>query len=651
MSVHLHTTITRKANDVLEELAKTYGTKSRVLEKALETLLRVDKVGSCDDCAIKAKINEQNKLREALDLASISRRNLDSLLEIAIGNKTIENFIREQKAEAKNTIEILKSSISWKPPSNFKEFLLVLEEIRNLTNMYEIPSYSEIDNIAILRPKVFKRLPIIVAFQVATILEGTGVYFDIRVMGEDIAIKMVRPEVYPLRRKEFGEFLEQQIEKELANVTPGFFKNTLMLVGPAFMNWAEKYLEEPISDLGNLLEDARIVLGIEEFPREPKDFVKALLSAFVKMNWFKQAKVLIERDENVLDLVFQAASASITRMSVAALSVMLATRGWKTINYSTEHATVNMKIKYVGAEDQSLLDQLAELSLFQVIGKQFLDVIPVPRDLFNSFALKVYESDKRKFEEIYRATGTRISNAIRMLARNDLEKIRRLAKNFILKNINATQPDAEVRFVDDEHFTIIFKRIDPLVMNSQKVLIESMFRELGYEITTTTFQNLLSFKLKLLEKPVLEPLPRKKLMQTLIEGMSCNSVEEAFAIEKEQLDELFPEDYPWTIREVGERISDMYRELGIEVEIEYFEGGFTLKYKSCPYYKLVKTGQKTWLCSLRKKTIEYIISRVSHGKKGNIKIIKSLLQNEHPCEYAIFLTGFLEKEEKAESRE
>jgi hypothetical protein len=39
-------------------------------------------------------------------------------------------------------------------------------------------------------------------------------------------------------------------------------------------------------------------------------------------------------------------------------------------------------------------------------------------------------------------------------------------------------------------------------------------------------------------------------------------------------------------------------------------------------------------------------SRVSHGKKGKIKIIKSLLQNEHPCEYAMFLTGFLEKEEK-----
>jgi hypothetical protein len=171
-----------------------------------------------------------------------------------------------------------------------------------------------------------------------------------------------------------------------------------------------------------------------------------------------------------------------------------------------------------------------------------------------------------------------------------------------------------------------------------------MFKELGYDISTTVFQNLLSFKLKLLEKPVLEPLPRKRIMQTLIDEMSsCNSVEEAFALETEQLDELFPEDYPWTIREVGDRLIDMYSELGIEVEIEYFEGGFTLKYKSCPYYKLVKNQQKTWLCNLRKKTLEYVISRVSHGKKGKIKIIKSLLQNEHPCEYAVFLTGFLEK--------
>jgi len=135
---------------------------------------------------------------------------------------------------------------------------MVLEEIRNLTNMYDIPSYSEIDNIAILRPKVFKRLPVIVAFQVATILEGIGVYFDMHVMGEDIAVKMVRLEIYPYKGKNSGVF-EQQIEKELANVTLGLFKNTLMLVGPAFMNWAEKRLEEPMTDFGNLLETSELL--------------------------------------------------------------------------------------------------------------------------------------------------------------------------------------------------------------------------------------------------------------------------------------------------------------------------------------------------------------------------------------------------------
>jgi hypothetical protein len=647
MSVHFHTTITRKTDEILEELAKTYGTKSRVLEQAVETLLRVEKVGSCDDCTIKAKMSEQINLREALDLTSIGKKTLDSLLEVAVGDKTIENFMQEQKAEAKNIIEVLRDSVSWKTPSNFKEFTLILEEIRNLTRTFDIASSSEIDTVVILRPRAFARLPEIVAFQIATILEGIGVPFDLRIMGEDIAIKMIRSEVYPLRRREFSEFLDQQIGKRLANVTPGLFRNSLVLVGPAFMNWAEKHLDEPVTDLGSFLEDIRIALGVDQLPREPNDFVKSLLSACVKMNWFKQAKILAEQKGNTLELVFQVTTPPIARLSVAAFSVMLATRGWKLVNYSIEHATVNMTVQYVGAEDQSLLDQLAELSLFQTIGKQFLDVIPVPRELFNSFATKVYENDRQKFDETYRATGVRISNAIRMLARNDSEKIRRLSQNFILKNINANQPDAEVRFADDEHFSIIFKRIDPLVMNSQRTLIESMFKELGYDISTTVFQNLLSFKMKLLEKPVLEPLPRKRIMQTLVDEMtSCNSVEEAFAIEKEQLDELFPEDYPWTIREVGDRVIDMYRELGIEVEIEYFEGGFTLKYKSCPYYKLVKTQQKTWLCNLRKKTLEHVTSRVSHGKKGKIKIIKSLLQNEHPCEYAVFLTGFLEKEEK-----
>lgn len=101
MSTHIHTTITKKTDNTLEELAKTYGTKSRVIEKAVETLLRVDKVGSCEDCAVKTKMNEHVRLRESLDLASVERKTLNMLLEVAIGNKSIESFVNEQKKRSK----------------------------------------------------------------------------------------------------------------------------------------------------------------------------------------------------------------------------------------------------------------------------------------------------------------------------------------------------------------------------------------------------------------------------------------------------------------------------------------------------------------------------------------------------------------------
>jgi hypothetical protein len=624
-------------------MAKNYGTKNRVIEQALETLLRVERVGSCEDCVVKAKVSEQINLREALDLTSVSRKTIDSLLEVAIGDKTIQDFVAERKVEARNVIDVLKGSVAWKKPSNFVELVMILEEIRNLTRLYEIASRNELENTVLLRPNAFKRLPEIVAFEVATILEGLQVPFDMRLMGEDVVIKMMRMEMYPLRKKEFGESLNEYIEKRLSMSTPSLFRNTLMLVGPAFMNWAEKHLEEPVTDLGSFLEDIRVSLGVNELPREPKEFVQSLLSAFIRMNWFKQAKILREVDEKTLDISFQSTTPSVAKLSIVMLSVVLATRGWKLVKFSSEQTNAGLTIQYVGTEDQSLVDQVVEVSLYQTIGKQFLDVIPVPREVFNSFASRVYDTNKEKFAEIYRNMGIRVSNAIRMLARNDPEKTRKLAQTYIQKNVSSNQPDAEIRLVDDEHFTVIFKKIDPLVMNGQRLLIESMFKELGYEIQTTVFQNLLSFKLRILDRPVLEPLPRKKLMQALISEMSASSCEEAFAVVKDPIDEMFPEDYPWTIREVGDRIIEMYNELDVEVGIEYFEGGFTLKYKTCPYYKLVKSGQKTWLCSLRKRVIDYVIERVSHGKKGKIKIIKSLLKNEHPCEYAIFLTGFLEE--------
>jgi hypothetical protein len=642
MSVHLHTTITRKTDQTLEELAKTYGTKSHVIEKSIETLLRVEKVGSCDDCAVKTKAKEQINLREALDLMSIDKHTINSLLDVAIGNKTIREFIAEQKAEAKNAVEILKGSVAWRKPSNFKEFMMILEEIKSLTRLIEIASYNEMDNTIILRTRAFKQLPEIAAFQLTTILEGLQIPFDMRMMGEDIVIKMTREDIYMMKKRDLRESLSEQVEKRLLNSTPGLFRNTLMLVGPAFMNWAEKHLEEPLSDFGSFLEDVRAATDSGELPKEPKEFVKSLLSAFINMNWFKQAKILQETDKT-LEVSFQSTTASVTKLSVVMLSVLLATRGWKLVKFSAEQTTANVLIQYVGSGDSSLMDQIVEVSLYQTIGKQFLDTIPVPRELLNSFASRVYDSNKEKYNEIYHSMGVRVANAIRMMARDDTEKMKKLAQTYISKNAEFVQPEAEIRIVDGEHFTIIFKKIDPLALNSQRSLIESIFKELGYDVSTTVFQNLLSFRLKQLEKPMLESIPRKKMMKALIDEMSANTADEAFEMTKELIDETFPEDYPWTIREVGDRIIDMYRELDVEVEVEYFEGGFTLKYKTCPYYALVKSGQKTWLCGLRKKTLDYIISRVSHGKKAKIKIIKSLLKNEHPCEYAIFLAGFLEE--------
>jgi predicted CopG family antitoxin len=642
MSVHLHTTIPRKTDEILEELARTYGTKSRVIEKALETMLRVEKVGSCEDCVIKARVEEQNKLRETLDLISIRRDVLERLLKVTIGDQTFDDFLKEQKKEAKNIIELLKSSTSWKAPTNFRDFLTTIEEIKNLTRLFDITSHSELDNTLILRPKVFTRIPELVAHQLSVILEGIEAPFDLRIMGNDIVIKMIRGDVYFAKKKDYEHLLFEQTQRKLSAIKPSLFKDNLVLVGPAFMKWAEKHLDEPVADLGMVIEDIRAVLKPQELAENPKEFVKALLSAGVKMNWLSNFKTS-EENEDILKISFQATNPSMARFAVVTFSLALSTRGWKLVDYLTEYDNGSMMIKFVGEAEKDLLDKLAETNLYRVVSDQFLDVIPVPREIFDSFAAKVFEGDRKKFEDIYNNMGARIANAIRMLAKGDSEKIQLLSRDFIVKNLSQVQPDAEVRFVDKEHFTMVFKKINPLVISSQRFLIESMLRALGYEVSTTAFQNLLNFKTKMIEKPVLEPVPRSAVMQTLVDAMSASSAKEAFQQVKPTLDELFPLDYPWTIREVGERLIDMYRELGIEVEIEYFEGGFTLKYRTCPYYKLVRKGEKAWLCNFRKKAIEYIMSRVTRGGKGRIKMIKSLLKNEHPCEYAIFLTKFLEE--------
>jgi hypothetical protein len=643
LSVHIHTTIPKKSGEILTKLAGTYGTKSRVLEKALETLLRVDKVGSCDDCTLKAQIEEQIRIREALELASVRKELLDELLRIALSDQTLDEFIQWQRNEAQNTIELIRNSIHWKVPTNFREFLSVIEQIGEITRLFDIASYRETDNTIILRPNVFLRMPELAAFQQALILEGIGIHFDLRIMRKEIILKMLRKDLATVRRNDPVQEIIMLMEEKIGTLKPQLFKDQLALVGPAFLSWAAKNLEGSIADLGTVIEDIRLFLKPAELSEDPQEFLEGLLRAGQNMNWITQLSINRE-SENRHHIAFQATSPSMANIATVSFALILATRGWKLIKYTTEYDQGRITIEFVGEGSQDVLDQLVEMNLFRVLNEQFLDSIPIPRELFESFAIKVYDSDNRRFEEVYQNIGFRVANAIQMLAKTDEGKIQRIARRFIERNLHQAQPNAELRFIDETNFSVVFNQLEPLTLASQRLLIQALYEALGYEVSITTFQNLLNVKLKMVGKPILSPLHRSEVVQIVSDAIAADSAKDALAQAKPTLDELFPLDYPWSLKEVGNRLLEMYRELGIQVEIEYFEGGFTLKYRTCPYYKLVKNEQKTWLCSFRKKAIEYILSRVTKTGKGRIRIIKSLIQNgTHPCEYAIFLEEFLAK--------
>lgn len=643
VSVHIHTTIPKKSGKILSQLAETYGTKSRVLVMALETLLRVEKVGSCDDCTVKAQSEEQIKFRDALDLASVRRDFLDEFLKIVLTDQTLDEFIQWQKNEVQNSIELIQSSIQWKVPTQFRDFLSVIDQISELTRLFDVASHREMDNTIILRPVVFLRMPELVAFQLAIILEGIGIHFDLRIMRKEIIVKILRRDLAAVRRKDPLPLIIERMREKMDALKPELFKDQLALVGPAFLKWVAKSLEGSIADLGTVIEDIRLFIKPAELSDVPHEFMQGLLNAARNMNWISQVKTQQESDSQH-HITFQATSPSMANIATVSFALILATRGWKLIRFSTEYDQGHLLIEFVGKDTQDVLDQLIELNLYRVVNEKFLDSIPVPRELYEKFAIKVYDSDRRRFEEIYRNMGFRVANAIRMLAKNDEEQIPRLFERFIEKNIQQVQPNAELRFINKENFSIVFKQMDPVTIASQRLIIEALLEALGYEVSFTAFQNLLNVVMKKIAKPFLSPLHRSEVVQMVSDAIAANSAKSALAQVKPTLNELFPVDYPWTIHEIGNRLLEMYRELGIQIEIEYFEGGFTLKYRTCPYHKLVANDQKTWLCTFRKKAIEYILSRVTKTGKGRIKIIKSLIKNgTHPCEYAIFLEEFLAK--------
>jgi len=632
---HLHTTISPKSNEQFEELVKVYGTKSRVIEKAIETLLRVEKVGSCDDCPTKVRLREETDLKGSLDLVGIRRRTLEGLVKVALGEKTVSEIFEEQTKDAENIVEILRRSTGWRAPSNFKDFVVSLEQLMDLTRLFVVVSTKEVDNSVVIRPEAFMDLPELALQQMVAILRGLGVSFDLKFLGDDIVLRMTRPELGRLGKIDFDSTLRERLEKRLTEIAPAS-KNGMMMVGPAFMNWAEKRLEESPMALEAFLDDMRIVLK-HELPSDPVEFLKAVLLACSKMNWL--TRTTVDKSEGEFSISFSALTASTARVAAVSLSLILATKGWRLLRYGLEHKTVRMAFALRKAGEDTVLDEIAELGLDRAATEQLVDLVAVPREALNSLSSKLFESDRERFDAIFSTLGSGTANTLLALVNGDATKSLKIARSFIRWNLRAAQPEAEVRFVDDENFRIIFKKIDPVVMNGQRIFVESVFRHLGFEVSTSTFHNLLSFKLRRLERPVLEPVSKRASVQTLVGIMSAISEEEAFFLAKKHFDELFPKDYPWTVKEIGSRLVTSYRESGVEADLEYFEGGFTIRFVSCPYYKLVETGQKKWLCNVRKRALEYVVSRVTvrTGRPGRVKVIRSLLNGQHPCEYAIFI--------------
>ena len=56
--------------------------------------------------------------------------------------------------------------------------------------------------------------------------------FDLRIMGNDIIVKMVRSDMHFVKKRDYEQRLFEQMQRKLSLIKPGLFKGDLVLVGP-----------------------------------------------------------------------------------------------------------------------------------------------------------------------------------------------------------------------------------------------------------------------------------------------------------------------------------------------------------------------------------------------------------------------------------
>ncbi len=516
---HVHIVTDDLHKDLLQKLGEKHGSMTKAFESAVEHLDKLENIGTCSDCEIKIEAEESQKFSELSNLVSFSADNIREILRYFRGESTITEMLVATREKAFQFGKFFLNYLRIHPQNTYQNLLLLIEEWKKRTRLISSISVNKFESQLICRVNVFERNPIFVLMGLIGYLQSLELTFDVDLQQEDIFLTWMVPEKYAIEKTAIEQKINAFIEVANKELKPFILKRGYLPVMPHTMDWmADKLLQfetYPIEYsyrfITNLLEDNVLV---EDSATQWAQFIQQTLQF---LSYASDFKLKVNEEKKTFKISMITVTASLSKFLLQEAIIILAKYGWKLKSHKIDHKNLTLSFHYVGSDDKQILEPLYIINFGVFLNQRFQKLRMIPIDEYQDLTSSLFQTNPPRFREVFQKQGIKFANAIKLLANNDLLKMRAIGLNVIPQLIRITQRDPDqVSFIaEPSKFILIFKTVDPVEMESVTAIFIGVMKGFDYlDITPKIMENVVTIEFK---RPSKIDVPTVEINPALIE--------------------------------------------------------------------------------------------------------------------------------------
>jgi len=491
---HIHVVTDSRHKELLKNLGRKFGSMTKAFEFALETFEKTETVGSCETCQIKFEAEQAKKIQNLMNTVTFTANNIHELIKYLQGDYSATELILRARDKAYEFVKQYKGIFYIEQENSYENLLATIEEYKKRTRLFKTIEVDSFSKKIVACINIFEKLPVFVMAGLMGFLEGFNFTFKIELYNFNILLTWLTPELYFQEKAKNEERLYQYSQNAERLMQPYLMKKGMIYLTPEILDWgAENLLDHHLIPITIIYKLANLLIPNQEVMNDTKQTCETIIQIISRINIAEEITCKHDDTTQTFRLQCLLKTPNIAKFVLQSLILMLGKFGWKLIKHRIDSTQLDVKFRFVGEGDSIILNPLYQINFTGFLNQRFQKLSVVSFDELYDLCKNLYHADLQAFDNVYRKQGRKLAEAIRILAKNDLRKMREIAIKVLPIALKQTNQDPKSIDLLPEFrkFTLIFKETNLIQMEKFRSLISGVAEGFGYQdIKSKIYENM-----------------------------------------------------------------------------------------------------------------------------------------------------------------